>query len=159
MKASIKQAHNKSSNAESPHAMHICVHPQGLTNWCVRWAYYIVICKRENHNSQEYIHFIFLAVMVVLSCKYSRKECIFRDYGSVSQSVENSVQDPLSQIQVEARIAEEAERARHYLDPSTETRITKVSEGIFDCSIVHVCIGILEITAASLYCCRLLKMS
>lgn len=74
--------------------------------------------------------------------------------------MENSVQDPLSQIQVEARIAEEAERARHYLDPSTETRITKVSgEGIFDCSIVHVCIGILEITAASLYCCRLLKMS
>ena len=41
------------------------------------------------------------------------------------------MQDPLSQIQVEARIAEEAERARHYLDPSTETRITKVSgEGI-----------------------------
>ena len=74
--------------------------------------------------------------------------------------MENSVQDPLSQIQVEARIAEEAERARHYLDPSTETRITKVSgEGSFDCSIVHVCIGILEITAASLYCYRLLKMS
>jgi len=29
-------------------------------------------------------------------------------------------------MQVEARIAEEAERARHYLDPSTESRITKV---------------------------------
>jgi len=28
--------------------------------------------------------------------------------------------------QVEARIAEEGERARHYLDPSTEGRITKV---------------------------------
>lgn len=27
---------------------------------------------------------------------------------------------------MEARIAEEAERARHYLDPSTESRITKV---------------------------------
>ena len=51
--------------------------------------------------------------------------------------MENSVQDPMSpQIQVEARIAEEAERARHYLDPSTETRITKVSgECSFDCSI------------------------
>ncbi len=29
-------------------------------------------------------------------------------------------------LQVEARIAEEAERARHYLDPTTESRITKV---------------------------------
>ena len=50
--------------------------------------------------------------------------------------MENSVQDPMFPIQVEARIAEEAERARHYLDPSTETRITKASgESIFDCSI------------------------
>ena len=29
-------------------------------------------------------------------------------------------------LQVEARIVEEAERAEHYLDPSTESRITKV---------------------------------
>ncbi len=29
-------------------------------------------------------------------------------------------------VQVEARIVEEGERARHYLDPSTESRITKV---------------------------------
>ena len=29
-------------------------------------------------------------------------------------------------FQVEARLAEEAERARHFLDASTETRITKV---------------------------------
>ena len=52
---------------------------------------------------------------------------------------------------MEARIAEEAERARHYLDPSTETRITKVSgKGVFDSSVyVRVCIGVFEITAAS----------
>ena len=36
---------------------------------------------------------------------------------------------PLS-FQVDARIAEEAERARHYLHPSTESRITKVREGM-----------------------------
>ena len=29
-------------------------------------------------------------------------------------------------LQVEKRIAEEGERAQHFLDPSTESRITKV---------------------------------
>ncbi len=33
-------------------------------------------------------------------------------------------------FQVEARIVEEAERAEHYLDPSTESRITKVCDAI-----------------------------
>ena len=52
------------------------------------WGGHINLAREKYHNSQEYIHFIFLAVMVVLSCKYSRKRCIFRDCGSVSQSVE-----------------------------------------------------------------------
>ena len=32
----------------------------------------------------------------------------------------------LCMLQVERRIAEEGERAQHFLDPSTESRITKV---------------------------------
>ena len=51
------------------------------------WGGHINFAREKYHNSQKYIHFIFLAVMVVLSCKYSRKRCIFRDYGSVSQSL------------------------------------------------------------------------
>lgn len=38
---------------------------------------------------------------------------------------ENSA--PVYLTKVEARLDEEVERSRHYLDPSTETRITKVS--------------------------------
>ena len=38
---------------------------------------------------------------------------------------ENSA--PVYLTKVEARLEEEVERSRHYLDPSTESRITKVN--------------------------------
>ena len=39
-------------------------------------------------------------------------------------------------VQVEKRIAEEAERAQHFLDPSTESRITRV----YVCVVCRCCI-------------------
>ena len=42
-------------------------------------------------------------------------------------------------VQVEKRIAEEAERAQHFLDPSTESRITRVWI-LYVCVVCRCCI-------------------
>ena len=76
--------HQASAWQEQQCSIYAYIHRAWLTGV---WGGHINFAREKYHNSQKYIHFIFLAVMVVLSCKYSRKRCIFRDYGSVSQSV------------------------------------------------------------------------
>lgn len=48
-------------------------------------------------------------------------------YQAESQRLLSENSAPVYLRKVEARLTEEVERARHYLDPSTESRITKVS--------------------------------